>query len=239
MSTIKSQLIQNDAFDLIISSENQQTTNHIQNSSYSISQSQSTFEAQTTTSSISNNQNSESTSSMLTMNNSSSQLNWNSRLNLLQQQELLLKELDEIKCAFHIRPYCAQIEYTKSKLFAYFVIKFDIIYHMYAPPQPQQCQQTSSSSTLPPKIAVTNSNSVNKNNCILNCLKIVYDSIDGHSILIENSHRILDIDLSEWTLKREIYQVVLLLGLFQLYFKGSLTYKLRKASSLIDSVKLY
>lgn len=225
MSTIKSQLIQNDAFDLIISSENQQT-NNIQSSSYSISQSQSTFEAQITqtTSSISNN--SESTSSMLTMNNSSSQLNWNSRINILQQQELLLKELDEIKCAFHIRPYCAQIEYTKSKLFAYFVIKFDIIYHMYAPPQPQQCQQNSSSSsttTLPPKIAVTNSNSVNKNNCILNCLKIVYDSIDGHSILIENNHRILDIDLSEWTLKREIYQVFL--GLFHVYCKGSLTYK--------------
>lgn len=126
------------------------------------------------------------------------------RLILLQQQELLLKELDEIKCAFHIRPYCAQIEYTKSNLFAYFLIKFDIIYHNYATANGSPTQSPAATS---PKVAVTGNNSANKNNCILNSLKIVYDSIDGHSILIENCHRILDIDLSEWTLRREIYQV--------------------------------
>ena len=30
------------------------------------------------------------------------------------------------------------------------------------------------------------------------------DSLDGHSIVIENSHKILDFDLSDWTLRREI-----------------------------------
>lgn len=181
LNSIKSQLIQNDAFDLILI-ENQKTAGCNQQLSLETAVSSDSMSLPSTISA--------------------------NRLLMLQQQELLLKELDEIKCAFHIRPYTAQIEYTKSNIFAYFLIKFDIIYHNYATGGSISQNQTSTaSSTSAAKIAVTNNNSANKNNCILNCLKIIYDSIDGHSILIENSHRILDIDLSEWTLKREIYQV--------------------------------
>ena len=81
-------------------------------------------------------------------------------------------------------PYHVEIEYTKSNLFAYFVVKFDLLNSM---------------------------NSINLNNKMtsnvnVNCfLKIVDDSVDGHSITIENGHKILDFDLSEWTIRREIY----------------------------------
>ena len=80
-------------------------------------------------------------------------------------------------------PYYAEIEYTKSNLFAYLVIKFDLLNSM---------------------------NSINnKSSSNVNCfLKIVSDSIDGHSITIENSHKILDFDLSEWTIRREIYTTI-------------------------------
>lgn len=186
LNMIKSQLIQNDAFDLILSDN--QSTDYPQHL--------------TLETAVANDY-----SSWMSFSSSRLDTSWTNRFLMLQHQELLLKELDEIKCAFHIRPYCAQIEYTKSHLFAYFLIKFDIIYHNYATVVNTSSQQQSSSSLATPKIALTSNNSVNKNNCILNCLKIIYDSIDGHSILIENCHRILDIDLSEWTLKREIYHV--------------------------------
>lgn len=189
---IKSQLIQNDAFDLILKDNQTAGCCH------------SHFTLETASSNA---------NEFPWMSLSHTRLDMTSTNKILiLQQELLLKEFDEIKCAFHIRPYCAQIEYTKSHLFAYFLIKFDIIYHNYANasitnPNVNSNQISPSLSASAAKIAVTNNNSVNKNNCILNCLKIVSDSIDGHSILIENCHRILDIDLSEWTLKREIYQV--------------------------------
>ncbi|CAF0830918.1 unnamed protein product [Brachionus calyciflorus] len=77
---------------------------------------------------------------------------------------------------FHLRPYNAQIEHTKSNLFSYLIIKFDFIYNFKS----------------------------NKNRSILNSLKF-YDSMDGYSITIENEHKILDIDLSEWMIRREIY----------------------------------
>ena len=82
-------------------------------------------------------------------------------------------------------PYHAEIEYTKSNLFAYFVIRFDLLNSM---------------------------NSINLNSGgsgSVNCfLKIVSDSVDGHSITIENSHKILDFDLSEWTIRREVHSTV-------------------------------
>lgn len=175
MSAIKNRLIHNDAFELILS-ESQASSKSISNIC------------------TTNNNNNTQLLSFDSINDASITSSTTSKL---LQQELLLKELDEIKCAFHIRPYCAQIEHTKSNLFAYFVIKFDIIYHNYA-------TLTTTNNNTTPKIAVTSAKT-NNTNCILNCLKILYDSIDGHSILIENSHKILDIDLSEWTLRREIY----------------------------------
>ena len=45
-------------------------------------------------------------------------------------------------------------------------------------------------------------------NLNFNNLRIVHDSIDGHNLVIENSHKILDLDLSEWTLRREIHNCV-------------------------------
>jgi hypothetical protein len=84
-------------------------------------------------------------------------------------------------------PYYADIEYTKSNLFAYFVIKFDLLNSMNS-------------------INLTSKMTSNVN---VNCfLKIVNDSIDGHSIMIENSHKILDFDLSEWTIRREIHNAI-------------------------------
>lgn len=87
---------------------------------------------------------------------------------------------------FKLRTHGAKIETTKSNLFSFFVIKFDLIYHNY----------TNSNKLI--KLNHSNSNS------ILNSLKLE-DSIDGLTINIENTHKILDIDLSEWKLKREIY----------------------------------
>lgn len=80
---------------------------------------------------------------------------------------------------FNLKPYTAQIENTKSNLFSYLIVKFDFIY-----------------------------NSVSgKNRSILNSLKI-NDSMDGYWLTLENDHKILDIDLSEWTIRREIYNSV-------------------------------
>lgn len=84
---------------------------------------------------------------------------------------------------FFVRPYRSQIEYSKSNLFSYLIIKFDLIYNSIK--------------------------SNNKNASILNSLKF-YDTVDGHSITIENQHKILDIDLSEWTIRREIFSTVTL-----------------------------
>jgi len=85
------------------------------------------------------------------------------------------------KYEINIRPYNSQIEYTKSNLFAYLKLDFDLTRNYYA---------------------ANSKHNVNANH--LNCLRIVVDSIDGHSIVLENSHKILDFDLSEWTLRREI-----------------------------------
>ncbi len=81
-----------------------------------------------------------------------------------------------------VRPYNSQIEYTKSNLFAYLIINFDVTRNYLA----------------------TNKQ-VDLN---FNSLRIVHDSIDGHNLVIENSHKILDLDLSEWTLRREIQNCV-------------------------------
>ncbi len=85
------------------------------------------------------------------------------------------------KYEINIRPYSTQIEYTKSNLFAYLKLDFDLTRNYYA---------------------ANSKPNLNANH--LNCLRIVVDSIDGHSIVLENSHKILDFDLSEWTLRREI-----------------------------------
>lgn len=123
-----------------------------------------------------------------------------SELNLLtppnEQRAVVLDENndqsdDHKKSTYQIRPYYAQIEYTKSNLFAYFIIKFDIIYHNYA--------------KITNNLSVPKLQTKKNLNTMLSCIKIVNDSIDGHSILLENTHKILDIDLSEWTLRREVY----------------------------------
>ncbi len=109
---------------------------------------------------------------------------------VLDNNEFLLLDHLKLNQKFQLRSNYAQIEYTKSNLFAYFVIRFDLIFNINAfkhqsnlPPQPNQLTSKS----------------------ILSDLKITNDSFDGHSIIIENNHKILDIDLSEWTLRREIY----------------------------------
>ncbi len=94
----------------------------------------------------------------------------------------------EPKYELNIRPYNSQIEFTKSNLFAYLKLNFDLTRNYY---------NANSKQNSGGKQHLTNSG----NN---NCLRIVLDSIDGHSIVLENSHKILDFDLSEWTLRREI-----------------------------------
>ncbi|RNA13021.1 hypothetical protein BpHYR1_031699 [Brachionus plicatilis] len=47
-----------------------------------------------------------------------------------------------------------------------------------------------------------------KNRSILNSLKLNDDSIDGHWLSMHNEHKILDIDLSEWQIRREIYSTI-------------------------------
>lgn len=80
---------------------------------------------------------------------------------------------------FSLRPYTAHIENTKSNLFSNLIVKFDFI-----------------------------QNSISgKNRSILNSLKL-NDSTDGHCLTMENDHKILDIDLSEWTIRREIYSCI-------------------------------
>ena len=99
------------------------------------------------------------------------------------QQQILQNKPQEQRYELNIRPYNSQIEYTKSNLFAYLKLNFDLTRNYYALANKQNSKQINNS---------------------LNCLRIVVDSIDGHSIVLENSHKILDFDLSEWTLRREI-----------------------------------
>lgn len=94
-----------------------------------------------------------------------------------------------IKYELNVRPYSSKIEYTKSNLFAYLILNFDVTRNYLT------VQQS------------TNKQNLNKMNSF-NCLRIVHDSIDGHNLVIENSHKILDLDLSEWTLRREIQNCV-------------------------------
>jgi hypothetical protein len=110
--------------------------------------------------------------------------------------------LDHLKLnhKFQLRSNYAQIEYTKSNLFAYFVIKFDLIFNINA--HKHQTMQGNSNITTSAASAPALHHS---SKSILEDLKITNDSFDGHSIIIENNHKILDIDLSEWTLRREIY----------------------------------
>lgn len=99
-----------------------------------------------------------------------------------REQTLFLSKLFKKNKAypFKLRPYCAQIDASSL------LIKFDLIYHNYLKTNTQK------------PLLNTHSHS------ILSCLKI-RDSIDAYSITLENSHKILDIDLSEWKLKREVY----------------------------------
>ena len=120
---------------------------------------------------------------------------------VLDNKEFLLLDHLKLNQKFQLRSNYAQIEYTKSNLFAYFVIKFDLIFNINSFKHHQTSSSSSSSSSLPPTSSSTSSNSKS----ILCNLKIINDSFDGHSIIIENSHKILDIDLSDWTLRREIY----------------------------------
>ena len=99
------------------------------------------------------------------------------------QQQIMQNKPQEQRYELNIRPYNSQIEYTKSNLFAYLKLNFDLTRNYYALANKQNSKQINNS---------------------LNCLRIVVDSIDGHSIVLENSHKILDFDLSEWTLRREI-----------------------------------
>lgn len=107
---------------------------------------------------------------------------------LPNQNQSPQKPNQEIKYELNIRPYSSQIEYTKSNLFAYLKLDFDLTRSYYT---------TSSSGVASKQKPATNHTN-------LNCLRIAVDSIDGHSIVIENSHKILDFDLSDWTLRREI-----------------------------------
>jgi hypothetical protein len=85
---------------------------------------------------------------------------------------------------FKMRPSIANIEYTKSNMFGYLMVKFDLINEGY--------------------LSAKSFNSNTKSNNSLHNIKIIHDSIDGHSIVIENNHKLLDFDLSEWTIRREI-----------------------------------
>lgn len=114
----------------------------------------------------------------------------------LDNNEFVLLDHLKLNQKFQLRSNYAQIEYTKSHLFAYFVIKFDLIFNINS--FKQNASQLASS--LPPSSTPNNGSK-----SILSNLRIISDSFDGHSIIIENSHKILDIDLSDWTLRREIY----------------------------------
>ena len=96
----------------------------------------------------------------------------------------------ELKYELTIRPHSSQIEYTKSRLFAYLKLDFDLTRSYY----------NAGSGAA----GVANKQKPSTNHANLNCLRIAMDSLDGHSIVIENSHKILDFDLSDWTLRREI-----------------------------------
>ena len=102
-----------------------------------------------------------------------------------------------------LRPYYAEIEYTKSNLFAYLVVKFDLINNNV---NNNNNNINNGKTGFKPNTA--NSINSSKSSNSLNSLKIVHDSIDGHSIILENSHKILDFDLSEWTIRREVYNTV-------------------------------
>ena len=84
-------------------------------------------------------------------------------------------------CNWSIQNHYTQIEYTKSNLFAYLTVNFDL---------------ANTYSSKQNKVSFKSGLSCN--------FRIVNDSIDGHSITIENNHRILDFDLSGWTIRREI-----------------------------------
>jgi hypothetical protein len=117
-----------------------------------------------------------------------------------QQQQQTQKTIEaQSGLPIKLRPYYAEIEYTKSNLFAYLVVKFDLINNNV-----NNISNGKNGFSIKPAAA----NSINSKTSSLSSLKIVHDSIDGHSIILENSHKILDFDLSEWTVRREVYNTV-------------------------------
>jgi hypothetical protein len=117
---------------------------------------------------------------------------------LLILYENYINQQEEQNFTMKIRINEAQIFYSKSRLFSYFILNFDLLNNSTLNNNNKLNVTTFNNNKKPAQLTNCQFNNLN------DCLAIIDSSLDGNTLIIENNHRILDFDLSEWTIRREI-----------------------------------